>query len=217
VGFIRFSTSPYRSLTLLDDVFMAFDERDAVRVGDRFALNRVIDRVIDDERDEVVAVKYRVTGVVEVTAIPSDAPLVQGRIIQAWDVIERGDVLFVNQRHMRVVEPTPAQANLEATMIDFLEPMNYAAGTYYVFIDRGYNQGVREGNRFTVWDRTDEYIEFADGEAGYEEEDHIEDMPWQPMGQAIVIFTTDDYATAVLTTSRRELRRGMRVTLTEGL
>lgn len=214
VGLIRFSPTPYRLLSLTNDVYVEFDDRDSVRVGDRFALNRVVDRIYDDD-DELIGVKYLVTGVLEVTSIPDDSPLVVATIVQAWDVIERGDVLFANQRHMRVVEPRPATANVEAHVIDFLEPMTYVGNTYYVFIDAGYNQGVREGNRFTIWRRYDEYVELADGEPGFDEDDHPEDIPWRAMGEAIVIFTTNDYSTAVLTHTELEIARGVRVTLTE--
>jgi hypothetical protein len=175
----------------------------------------VVDRIYDDD-DELIGVKYLVTGVVDVIDKPAESPLVVGRIVQAWDTIVRGDVLFVNQRHMRVVEPREATVNVEGTIIDFLRPYTMVAATYYVFIDRGYEDGVREGNRFTVWERYDEYVELRDGEPGFDEDDHVEDMPWRAMGEAIVIFTTDHYSTAVLTQTRLELRKGMRVTLTAG-
>jgi len=174
-----------------------------------------MDRIYDDD-DELIAVKYRVTGVVEALGFPEGTPLVIGRIIQAWDMIERGDVLFVNQRHIRVVEPREASSNVEGEIIDFFEPTHYSAETWYVFIDVGYNDGVREGNRFTVWDQYDEYSELIDGEPGWEEDDGHELLPWRRMGEAIVIFTSNDYSTAVLTYSDIELERGMHVTLTDG-
>ncbi|MBN1946648.1 MAG: LysM peptidoglycan-binding domain-containing protein [Bradymonadales bacterium] len=218
VGFIRFSPTPYRSLSLFDEVYLEFEEADSVQIGDRFALNRIVGRLYDPEDDDIlIGVKYLVTGVIEITDRPQDSPLLIGRVIMAWDVIERGDVLFVNQILMRVVESRPATVNLEGTIIDFLEPTTYAAGTFYVFIDRGYNQGVREGNRFAVWAREDEYIEWSDGEPGFHEKDNADLIPWRVVGEAIVIFTTNDYSTAVLTYSAHELPRHMRVTLTEGI
>lgn len=215
VGFIRFSPAPYMLLSLWDTVFVQFDDPGAVEVGQRYALNRVMDRVYDDD-DELIAVKYRVTGVVEVRSKPANSPLVEGRIIQAWDTIERGDVLFVNQRHIRVVEPRPANVNIEGTILDFFAPSTFAAQTFYVFIDAGFNDGVREGNRFIIWDRYDEYAELSDGEPGWDEDDHIEDLPWLAMGEAIVVYTSDAYSTAVITNSRLELTRGMRLTMSEG-
>jgi len=216
VGFIRFSPAPYQNLSLSDEVYLEFEDPDAVRIGERFALNQVLDRVYDDD-DELVAVKYEVTGVVEVIDIPADSPLVLGRIVQAWNVIERGDVLFLNQRQIRVIEPRPASDTVEASIVDFFEPTVYAAESWYVFIDAGYNQGIREGNRFTIWDRYDEYTELADGEPGFDEDEHIEDMPWRAMGTAMVIFTGNDYSTAVITQADLELSRGMRVTVTDGI
>ncbi|MCA9564840.1 MAG: hypothetical protein KC561_15190, partial [Myxococcales bacterium] len=216
VGFIRFSPTPYGLLSLFDDVYIEFEDPDAVRVGERFSLNRVLDRVENDD-DEVIAVKYEVTGVVEVLDKPDDTPLIHGRIVQAWNTIERGDVLFINQRQIRVVEARPNAHTIEATILDYFEPTVYAAETFYIFVDAGYNQGIREGNRLQIWDRYDEYTELADGVRGFEEDEHIEDLPWQLMGEGIVIFTSNDYATAVLTNSSLELSRGMRVTFTEGL
>lgn len=216
LGFIRFSPAPYRNLTLFDEVYMEFDDPRSIRLGERFALNRVLDRIYDDD-DELAGVKYQVTGVVEVVEVYEDSPLILGRIVQAWDTIERGDVLFANQRQIRVVERRPSDRTLEAQIVDFFEPTVYAAESFYLFIDAGFNQGVREGNVFTIWDRYDEYTELADGEPGFEEEEHIEDMPWRPMGEAMVIFTGNDYSTVVVLGSDLELSRGMRVTITEGL
>ena len=215
VGTIRFSPTPYGALSLFDTVYLEFEDPGSVSVGDRFALNNVMERIYDDD-DELIAVKYRVTGVVEALGFPDTTPLVIGRIIQAWDMIERGDVLFVNQRHIRVVEPREASISVEGEIIDFFEPTHYSAETWYVFIDVGYNDGVREGNRFTVWDRYDEYAELIDGEPGWDEDDEHELLPWRRMGEAIVIFTSNEYSTAVLTYSDLELERGMRVTLTDG-
>jgi hypothetical protein len=128
-------------------------------------------------------------------------------------MIERGDVLFLNQRQVRVVEQVPATVNAMGQIIDFLEPTLIAAESFYTFIDMGYNDGVREGNELVIWDRYDEYTELIDGRPGFEEDEHIEDMPWIPMGTAMVVFTTDEFCTAVITTSRVELFKGMRVTV----
>jgi hypothetical protein len=217
VGTIRFSPTPYRILSLYNDVYVEFSDPDSVRIGDRFALNRVLGRVYDPDDDDIlVAVKYEVVGMIEVLDRPPDSTLLTARILQAWDVIERGDILFVNQRQIRVVEPRPASVNIEGEILDFFEDTQVAAQTFTIFIDRGYDQGVREGNRFVVWERYDEYVEYRDGEPGFEEEDGAENLPWRALGDALVIFTTNDYSTAVLTFSEIELHRGMRVTLAEG-
>ena len=129
VGFIRFSPAPYMILSLWDITYVEFEDPDAVEVGQRYALNRVLDRVYDDD-DELIAVKYRVTGVIEVLSKPANSPLVEGRIIQAWDTIQRGDVLFVNQRHIRVVEPREATATVEARVVALLADKKLAAETF---------------------------------------------------------------------------------------
>lgn len=65
-GKIKYARVDRRMLHPLDEVYLELDDVENVQIGDQFALNEVIDRVYNDD-DEVVAVKYRVTGMVKVT------------------------------------------------------------------------------------------------------------------------------------------------------
>lgn len=217
-GTLKYADTGRRLLATLDTVYLELDDPDSVRVGDRFAINRVLDRVYDRD-DELVAIKYLVTGMVEVTARHVETHLVSARIIDLWDTIERGDVLFASQPQRLQVNVTPASVDLEAEIIDHLDPISVMHEQHVVFINRGWEDGVQPGNRFVVWDRQDEgeYIRALRTRRLDYEEDIRPELPWEIAGEAVVIYTTDQYSTAVIVDAgMRELSDGMRVTLQAG-
>lgn len=218
VATLRYAATGRQLLSEHDRVYLSFEDRDAVRIGDRYAINRVIDRVYDEE-DELLAVRYLVTGQVEVTALPQDSELVTGEITELWDTIERGDVLFFDMPQRYEVEPVPATVDAEAEIISHLTPVRFLHEQNYVFINIGSNDGVATGNRFIIWDRRDEGAEVvARRTPGLDyEEDIVPELPWEVVGEALVISVSEEYNTAVLTqVADYEINDGFRVTLQRG-
>lgn len=217
-GELKYADTGRRLLAPLDTIYLELDDPESVAVGDTFAINRVLDRVYNDD-DEVVAVKYLVTGMVEVTARHMETHLVSATITDLWDTIERGDVLFASQPQRLRVDIKPATVDLEAEIIDHLTPVNFMHEQDYVFINRGWEDGVEPGNRFVIWDRQDEgeYIRALRTRGLDYEEDIRSELPWQIVGEAMVIYTSDQYSTAIIVDAgMRELQDGMRLTLQAG-
>lgn len=218
LGELKYADTGRRLLSTHDTVYLEIEDRDTVVVGNRYAINRVIDRVYDDD-DEIVAVKYLVTGMVEVTALHEETELVSATITDLWDTIERGDVLFASAPQRMEIHPEPAATDLEAEIIDHLTPVTNLHEQNIVFINRGWEDGVVAGNRFVIWDRQDEgeYIRALRTRGLDYEEDIRPELPWEVVGEAMVIFTTDKFSTAVITDAgMRELTDGMRVTMQTG-
>lgn len=217
-GTLKYADTGRRLLAPLDTVYLELDDPDSVEVGDRFAINRVIGRVYERRR-ELVAVKYLVTGMVEVTEKHEETHLVSARITQLWDTIERGDVLFASQEQLLDVTEQEATVDLEAEIIDHLTPDTQLHEQHVVFINRGSSDGVVAGNTFIIWDRQDEaeMIRAARTRRLDYEDDIRSELPWEIAGEAYVIYTTEDYSTALITDAgMRELRDGMRVTMQSG-
>ncbi len=218
VGELRFADTGRRLLALLDEVYVEIEEPGNVRVGDRYAINRVLDRVYDDD-DNIVAVKYLVTGAIEIQARHLETELLSAQIVALWDTIERGDVLFLTQPQRLEIGPVTNSVDLEARIIDHLSPVSSFHEQDYVFINKGWEDGVEPGNRFVIWDRQDEGEEIRalrTRRLDYEE-DILPLIPWHVAGEAMVIYTSDQFSTAVITEAgNRELRDGMRLTLQRG-
>jgi hypothetical protein len=178
----------------------------------------VLHRVYDRD-DELVAVQYLVTGTIEITALHEETELVSAELLQIWNTVERGDVLFVSTIQSRQITPRPASVDLEARIMSHLETTRFMHEHDYIFINAGLDDGVEIGNRFIVWRRSDESAEAAASRTrriSYEE-DVLPFLPWEVVGEALVIEATSEYTTAVVIDgANRELEDNMRVTLQRG-
>lgn len=216
-GEIKYADTGRRLLQPLDTVYLEFENPDDIAIGQEFAINHVIDRVYNDDR-ELVAVKYLVTGMVRVTARHHETHLLSGEITQLWDTIERGDALFLSEPQLLRVVPRENEVDLDGIIFDRLNPVRHMHEQDYIYINLGHDDGVRVGNRFRIWDRADEGEQIrAATTRGLEYEDIQAEIPWQNVGEAMVIYTTDEYATAVITNAGlHELTVGLRVTMQAG-
>ena len=232
VGVIRYADTGRRLLQPLDTVYLDFDTRDEeeveegtagpdpsenVVVGTEYAINRVIGRVYDDDR-ELLAVKYEVAGALRVTARHDETDLLSGEITDLWDTIERGDALFLSEPQLLRVTPRVNEVDLDGYIYDVLNPIRHFHEQDYIFVNLGYEDGVRVGNRFRVWDRQDEgEMIRAARERRVDYEEIQAEIPWQNVGQAMVIHVTEEWCTAVVSDAgMRELTTGLRVTMRDG-
>ena len=223
---VSFATLQYAAVSRLllsegDKVYLEFEDPDSVQVGERYSINRVVDRVTNRD-DELVAVRYQVTGMVEITRLPIEgdsSTLITGEILDLFDTIERGDVLFLDMPQVYRVTPTPATVDIEAEIMAHLNPVRFIHEQDYVFINAGSDDGVATGNRFQIWDRRDEGIQtYTIREPRFDyQEDVVPELPWERIGEALVISVNSEYSTAVLTTvGDYEISDGFRVTLQRG-
>jgi hypothetical protein len=227
-GQLRYADTGRRLLAEDDTVYLEFENPDDVRVGDLYALNRVVGRVHNDD-DELLAVKYLVAGTVQVTSFHEETELVSAVITDMWDTIERGDPLFLSQPQLLNVVPVANTVTATAEIIDRLRQGRMMHEQDFVFINLGFNDGVVPGNRFTIWRRDDEGAEFdvqfdqrgggADSPAQRRAERRAarergesdpadltyaeiqELLPWQVAGEAMVLWSSDEYCTAVITSA----------------
>ena len=92
---------------------------------------------------------------------------------------------------------------MKGTLVDALNPNRELAEFDTVFLDLGAKDGVQVGNRLFIMRR-------GDGRYDYEL-DVNRKMPWEQIGEALVVLTRDRTATALITRSAIEIRRGDRV------
>ena len=88
-----------------------------------------------------------------------------------------------------------------------------------VFVNRGWRDGIEPGNRFIVWDRGDDVVGYGMSRrrSARNTDEVTEQLPWYVAGEAMVIYATEHYATAViLDAGDRELQTGMRLTMQAG-
>lgn len=216
-GTLLFARTDRRLLQPLDEVYIEFNEPEHVRVGDEFVINRIEGRIQGERRRDVVGVKYRTTGRIRVVRHHEETDLVTAEITALYETIERDDLLFVAQPQLLLLETRENTVDLDATIIDRLDFRRVMHQYHYVFVDKGREDGVRVGNRFFIWMREDgaESIRLARSQREYDR-DVRSRLPWQLVGEAIVIVATEQYSTAVIISANHEVELGMRVTMQSG-
>ena len=218
LGKIKYARTGRELLQPEDEVYLEFVDPDQVVVGQEYAINRVVNRVIDDATEELIAVEYEVIGRIAVRQRHDDTDLVSGVISQLWNVIRRGDILFVNQPQLLLVEPKANTVDYEAEIIGTSSNRAILHEQDYIFVNAGWDDGIRPGNRLAIWDRQDEAAQIQaslDGNIDYE--NVRDELPWQRYGEAMIVYATATYATAVIhSAGAHEIGAGMRVTFRNG-
>lgn len=203
VGRLAYSAEHREYLAQNDLVYLTFKDLDKVRIGDQYSVFRVLNDVVHPETEEVLGRKIQVMGVVEVNGMNEN--VARARILRSFHEIERGMYLTPLLDHYRVVSPRQNLIDLGGTIVDALLEIKELGQFNLVFVDRGAKDGVQVGNRFFVMRRGDGFLQLA------REEDRK--LPWEQIGEALVVETRDRTSTAVLTRAALEVRRGDRVVM----
>ncbi len=197
--------SPHSKIYLSQDDLVYLDLADlgAVRVGQRLSVYRVEHEVVHPERETVIGQKIRIMGVVEVETV--EKHVARARILSAFSELERGMPLTDPLEHYVVVSPRQNLIDLNGTVVDALDQAREIGQFDTVFLDRGSKDGVQVGNRFFIMRRGDGRLELTKKAA--------ERLPWEQVGEALVVLTRDRTSTAMVTRSAIEIRRGDRVVM----
>ena len=189
-----------------DDIIHVDDVN--AEVGDRFALIRSAGKLKNDD-GETEAIKYYVLGSLEITEVPTrEGVALTGEIDKSWREIERGDLLVPYERQLQLIQPRQADNDLVAKVVDSLDPSRIFAPQEYLFVNRGAADGVRAGNRFFVYQQWEGF--------DHPHEESAPEIPWQQVGQMMVISVRESYSMAVVTRAEREILIGDRLEMYQG-
>jgi hypothetical protein len=186
---------------------LTVDDPGEVQKGDKFAVVREIGKLTNDD-GETIAHKYIVLGTVEVTKT-SEEYYDEIKVTQSWEEMYRGDALIPYERQLKSVKQTQAENDGVANIIDTLKPGSIFGEHAYVFIDKGAEDGVRAGNRFFAYQRNEGTHLGLDRPLD-------EKVPWSRVGQVMVLDVRENYSTALVIDSKRELVVGDRLEMYNG-
>lgn len=204
-GRIAFSPLPQKYLSLDDLVYLEMDDEALakVRVGDRYSVYKVEHDVVHPVDGSFLGQKVRIMGVLEVQTV--EKHVARARIVSAFSEMQRGMPITRELDHYAVVAPRQNLIDLRGTVVDALPPTNELAQFDTVFIDRGAKDGVQIGNRVFVMRRGDGRLDL--------DQSIEQKLPWEQIGEALVVATKDRTATAILTRTALEVRRGDRIVM----
>jgi len=213
-GVLDASFEEKQMIATWDTAYVRFKKDGAAHIGDKLTIFHV-DGEIDNAQGEKLAIKTKTVGDAKVISINGDVVTVQ--ITGEREEIGRGDLVRPWVDESRRLAPKSNAQKLDGTILSSVVegPVELGRGQQ-VFIDKGKNDGVQEGNTFMVIHRGDglgstgsNRISYTQGDPGDETVRGTD--PDETVGLLMVIETRDNVSTAVVVRSIRELEAGDRI------
>lgn len=123
------------------------------------------------------------------------------KIIKAYDAIERGFHVreYVEQENNVPVKET--DSDIKATILSGYDPTVFYGPNFIVYIDKGTNDGVEPGIMLSVYRK-------GDGLKEFEGKKSPANLPWEMIGELVVISAGEQTSVAVITNSLTALEAG---------
>lgn len=148
------ANDPGKSIFGQDDtVYIAINSRPSVNVGDRFLIFQPVHRVKHPVTKRYFGELYKVNGVLKVTKVNEEgSTTATASIILSFDAAEKGSLLTPYQ------EPTllyplkeKHEKNLSGHILEVTDRRTINAQVDIIYLDKGKEDGVAPGDRFTVY------------------------------------------------------------------
>ncbi len=212
---IRIDGSPEEKMLLAagDEVYLAYPKDRPPRVGQRYSVYEERKKVKHPDTGKDVGAYVKIVGEVEVISVKENKRA-RAVILDSVDVIERGQRVGPLQRQFKNVEPTPAEADVEGTIVADISADQLIGARQVVVLDRGADQRLKVGNRLHVVRRGDAYQKVMGPKSNVGKNDTR--YPARSIGEVMVVQTGKRNSIAVVTRSDKEFGVGDHVLMVRG-
>jgi nucleoid-associated protein YgaU len=181
--------------TTMDKAYVKFDDTMNVVAGDLYSIYSTSGKVTHPKSDRE-GYKYSIVG--QIKLIRKIKNKWEVEFIEVTGTPQRGDRITVYTPKIERITRTYNSRLIEAGILASYEPGKNVVGFGdVVYLDRGRADGVEMGNVFEVFG-------FKDLLTGK----NITDQPTYELGELTVITLTDNFATAIITKSKRDFSVG---------
>lgn len=188
---VMLSTGDFVYVTLKDDG----------KEGDIYTVFKKKKKVIHPETKESLGYRVTTLGFIEITGL--SGKLATARIIKAFDVINRGNLLTPKEDIPEKVTIRESGAEMEGFIVASKEDGEILGEGDIVYIDQGKNKGVETGNSFVIY-KEGETVKDKKTKKKYL-------LPATTIGKLLVLYTKDKTSVAIITDSAEEMRVGERI------
>lgn len=118
-------------------------------LGSRYTVYRTLKPIKNKKTKEIVGVQHYLTGLVEIT---KKEPLFAiARVIRSYRTIELNDLIMPYKRRSQKIILTESKKGLDGKIIIGEEGQMIIGPDHIVFIDKGYNDGVKSGQAYDIY------------------------------------------------------------------
>lgn len=207
LGSIYGSMKSEEMLSTYDPVYVDFSNADSAKIGEKYLVIRVMEKIEHPITGNVVGYYMRVLGTLQVTQIEDRQAT--ATITESVDPIFRGDkVAPMTPELTKLVSPLPNSVETKGYVVGSEITLTNLGESNLVFIDQGSQQGVAEGNIFDVVRREDGLYQPG---ASKREGEWDTRMPLEVTGRIMIVDARETVSTGVVLSSLREIRVGDRV------
>jgi hypothetical protein len=210
-GTLDASFEEKQMLATYDTAYVRFRGEVPARPGDKLVIFRPTGPVIDPVTHRKLADQTKTVGVAKVLAVKGSQATVQ--VERTFEEIERGDKVRPWTPQDKRVAPKANTADVNAMIVQAVNPgLSTFGEANEVFINKGSDDGVQEGNTFAVVRHGDGLTNvlvtksYAEGEGGAKS--FNVKTPDENVGLLLVVDTKDHLSTAIVIKSVRELEVG---------
>jgi hypothetical protein len=205
-GKIVWSREERDMLGQYDEIYVEFYIPKKIMQGEEFTVYRKEGKVEHPVTGDLLGWKVRHLGKARVLGV--EKAYAKALLLTTYQEIGRGDMFTDIFNHQTRLSPTANKVDLEASIVLSMEDDHELGESSYVFLDKGRNDGVQEGNRFVVLERGDGRYELDD--------DDLADLPWEVVGEIMIVEPYDGTSLGVITRSIKELSIGQRCEMRKG-
>lgn len=178
-----------------DTMFVRFDSNIDIIQGDKFSVYTA-DGEIKNSYSDRKGYKYTIVGSFE--TVQKHNGLWECKITESSSVISRDDRVTVYTPKIERITKSYSNRIIESVVIgNYFKGRELSSFGDVVYLDRGRADGVEVGNIFEIYGFKDRATDRK-----------ITQNPTYKNGELTVISVTDNFATAVVTNSRRDFSRG---------
>lgn len=194
-------------LSYLDNVYLRFKDIRGVRIGDRFMVYEKPRPVMYPDGKKIAGYQVEIAGGLQVVKV--DKEVATAQVFTAYRPIWRGfhALPWVDDNY-RKIRVQPASTEVSGIILHTAVDDRWLSGEHQmVFVDRGRDDGITEGNVFHVI-RTGDSLP---SEGRFEEYREVKGLPWEDVGTVLVVDARDKVSTGLISGSIRELYVGDKV------
>lgn len=131
--------------------------------------------------------------------------VVVAEITNSFDLIQRGARVRPWKNPVKDIRPRRNKVTLQGYIVETLIDNLILGEHQVVFLDKGIKQGIEEGNRLFVIRQLEP--------TGYDDGYDIEELPFEKIGELIVLSAGSETSVALVSRSLTELGKGDRVSM----